>query len=313
MPRVTVVTPAHNSADTIVAAIESVRSQGYRDHAHVVVDDASSDDTAVLVESAAADDPRLRLIRSPVNVGPAGARNIALREIDTELVALLDADDALLPEYLEKLVSLYDAGRSAGRRVGVIACNAYLETEHGRLSETWLDRHGTADGAGVTELLRGNPVFISAVVPHDALAEVGGFSTECWGSEDHDLWLRLAEAGYEIVATREPLVAYRLAEGSVSASQLGMAVTTQATYRRALERGRLDGRQRRLARAALRTARAAEAFERLAAGRARSGSLPAMDVVRALPAFASAGLTQPARWPHWARLLRRRVLPSFRP
>lgn len=310
MVRVTVVTPAHNSADTIIAAIESVRAQRYQDHAHVIVDDASSDDTAALVESAAAGDPRLRLVRSRENVGPAGARNLALREVDTELVALLDADDALLPNYLEELVELYDARRSAGRRVGVVACNAYLETEHGRLSETWFDRHGDADGAGVTELLRGNPVFISALAPRLALEEVGGFSLECWGSEDHDLWLRLAEAGYEIVATREPLVRYRLAEGSISASELAMSVTTQATYRRALERGRLDGRQRRLARAALRTARAAEAFERLAAGRARTGSVPPMDVVRALPAFASAGLTQPARWPRWARLLRRRARPS---
>ena len=196
-------------------------------------------------------------------------------------------------------MGLYDRSIERGRRVGIVACNAYLVASGQRLPGTYADRHGGADGATLTDLLRSNPIFVSALCPADVLRAAGGFSTECWGSEDHDLWLRIVELGYEVVGTSEPLVEYRVAAGSVSDSAIGMARTTQATYGRALERGRLDGRQRRIARAGLRTARAAEAFERLADGR----SSRLRQAVAAVPVFAAAAFTQPGRWPHWTRLV----------
>jgi len=307
MPRVTVITPAHDSADTIAAAVASVRQQTFSDWEHVVADDASSDRTPATLAALAAEEPRLRVVRSDSNVGPAGARNLAIEQASGELLAFLDADDRLLPDYLERLVELSDRARASGRRVGIAGCDAYLEDHRGRLPYTHADLHGRPDGATLTDVLRANPIFVSALSPAAVVAAAGGFSTECWGSEDHDLWLRILELGYEVIATTEPLVVYRVADGSISSSAVGMARTTQATYRRALDRGRLDARQRRIARAALRTARAAEAFERLAErtdadrrSRLRAGA-------RALPAFAAAALSQPRRWPHWLRLLAARA------
>ncbi len=72
-----------------------------------------------------------------------------------------------------------------------------------------------------TALLEGNPIFVSAVVPRQLVVELGGFSTETWGSEDHDLWLRILEQGYEVAVNPQPLVIYREAQGSVSASFVG--------------------------------------------------------------------------------------------
>jgi hypothetical protein len=60
----------------------------------------------------------------------------------------------------------------------------------------------------------------------------------------------------------EPLVFYRVAEGSISSSRLRMARTDQATFRRALDRGRLDGEQTAIARDRLALAQAAEAVAR---------------------------------------------------
>lgn len=278
MPRVSVVTPAHDAAAFIADTLRSVAEQTFSDWEMVVADDASSDGTAELVEGFG--DPRIRLVRSAENLGPAGARNLALEHATGELVAFLDADDRWLPEYLERQISRYDAARVAGIDVGIVASDAYYEGPEGRLPGTHATRQGRADGAGVTELLAGNPVFISALVPRAIVDAVGGFSTECWGSEDHDLWLRIAERGHAIVGGDEPLVLYRVAEGSVSSSKLRMARTDAATFRRALARGNLDGPQRRIARSRLWRARAAEAVERArqlavvmrrATGRARRG------------------------------------------
>lgn len=301
MPRVSVITPAYNAAQVIPATLASVRGQTFTDWEHVIVDDRSTDDTLATIERESAGDARVHAIAADGKLGPAGARNRAIAEASGELLAFLDADDVWSPEYLERQVARLDAEQARTGDVGIVACNAYLLTAGGRLAETYRDRFGDADGIGLTELLKANRIFISAVVPKAVVDEVGGFSTETWGSEDHDLWLRIVASGRRVVATAEPLVDYRIAEGSVSSSLGGMARTNQATYRRALERGGLSWRQRGIARRQLRLHRAVETVAVLREDRARTGRFSRSAVVRAAPVFAAAALSYPNRWWRWAR------------
>ncbi len=115
MPRVSVVIPAHNAAPFLPAALESVRAQTFTDWEVVAVDDGSSDETWSILESAG---PRVRGLRNPQAAGPAAARNRALAEATGELVAFLDADDLLLPRYLESQIACLEAapgGRAESR------------------------------------------------------------------------------------------------------------------------------------------------------------------------------------------------------
>jgi teichuronic acid biosynthesis glycosyltransferase TuaG len=289
LPRVSVITPAHDNEGTIGATLRSVVDQTFGDWESIVADDASSDRTA---EVAAAVDPRVTVVRAQTNSGPAGARNLALEHASGELVAFLDADDRWETDYLERQVGLYDREQAAGGRVGIVACDAWLERADGTRIGRYSERFGSADGVTLDELVKGNRIFISALCPRAAVEEAGRFSTECWGSEDHDLWLRIVELGYRVVANPPPpLAIYRVAEGSVSSSRLGMARTDQATYRRALERGRLDRRGRAVARRRLRLARAAERVERVGP-------------VRAAPQLARVAVENPRLWRGWLRRLR---------
>lgn len=259
MARVSVITPAHDNALTIVATVESVLDQRYGDWELIVCDDASSDETPQLVSAFGARDARVRLVRAQSNVGPAGARNLALERASGELVAFLDADDRWHPDYLAEQLTLFDREQARTGDVGIVACDADRADAAGRpLPDSYVELNGAADGASLTRLLLGNAVFISALCPRAVVAQAGGFSTECWGSEDHDLWLRIVELGYRVVGNPRRLVTYRVAEGSVSASRLRMARTDQATFRRALERGRLDAEQRAIATERLALAVAAE-------------------------------------------------------
>jgi glycosyltransferase involved in cell wall biosynthesis len=299
MPRVSVITPAHRAEAFLAATLGSVVSQTYADWEAIVVDDASDDATAEVARGVA--DPRIRVVRSEANLGPAGARNLALDHADGDLVALLDADDRWLPEYLERQVALFDAEEARRPGVGIVACDAWMEGPDGRLPETYGQRFGFPADPSVADLLRANTIFVSAVSPRAVVEEVGRFSTECFGSEDHDLWLRIVEAGYRVVATREPLAVYRLSPAGVSASALGMARTNETTYRRALERGRLSGRERWVARRARLVARSAARFE-------------AGERLRALPLFVGTAVLNPGSWPRWAGMAKRRIflrLPSL--
>jgi glycosyltransferase involved in cell wall biosynthesis len=303
MPRVSVIVPAYNAAEHIGATLQSVVAQTYGDWEAVVADDASTDDTAT---RAAAVDPRVRVVRAEENAGPAATRNLAIANATGELLAFLDADDAWEPDFLEEMVGLYDRQIAGRRRVGIVACDARIVGPDGALRYTHSERTGASGTPDLETLLDGNVIYVSALVPRAIVEEVGGFSTETWGSEDHDLWIRILEQGYEVARIPRTLATYRELDGSVSSSAAAMARTNQATYRRALARGRLTPRQQRLARRSLRLQLAIEELEAVAARRASVERLRPRDLAtaaRAAGTFALFALRHPSRWGRWARML----------
>ena len=93
---VAVIIAAYNVAPTIGDAVRSALDQAETAEV-VVVDDASSDGTAAVVDDLAREDSRVTLIRQPINSGPARARNLAIEATTSPFIAILDGDDILLP------------------------------------------------------------------------------------------------------------------------------------------------------------------------------------------------------------------------
>lgn len=98
-PEVSVIIPLYNTEDYIAEALRSVVSQTLRELEIIVVDDGSTDRSAAVVESFAADDPRIRLIRQ-ANAGQAAARNAALALAAGRFVYFMDSDDWIEPDTL---------------------------------------------------------------------------------------------------------------------------------------------------------------------------------------------------------------------
>src|ERR1044071_6895734 len=99
MPRVSVIMAAYNAQQYIAEALKSVEAQTYDDWEVVVCDDGSTDGTYGI---ASAFGERVRVVRHDLNSGPAAARNVAVRESNGELVAVLDADGYWLPSSLAR-------------------------------------------------------------------------------------------------------------------------------------------------------------------------------------------------------------------
>ena len=115
MPKVSVVIPTRNRAAFLQAAIQSVLNQTFQDFEIIVVDDASADQTAQVIQSFT--DPRINYIRHETNKGQGVTRNDGINQASGEYVALLDDDDEWLPEKLEKQVRLLDSSPS---KVGLV-------------------------------------------------------------------------------------------------------------------------------------------------------------------------------------------------
>lgn len=95
-PAVSIGITTYNRAHLVTRAIDSVLAQDYAPLRLVVVDDASTDDTAAVLARYASD-PRVTIIALPINGGIPVAKNAALDALTGEYGALLDSDDALLP------------------------------------------------------------------------------------------------------------------------------------------------------------------------------------------------------------------------
>ncbi len=119
-PFVSVLIPAHNEEKSIIRCIESVRYSTIRNLEIVVVDDASTDTTASLVQDYIRQHPdfsrKIQLIRLYKNVGKARALNRALESnLRGEFVMTLDADSVLHPNAIENATDyMIDDSKIAG-------------------------------------------------------------------------------------------------------------------------------------------------------------------------------------------------------
>ena len=105
-PLVSVIIPTYNRGHCISRAARSVLAQTYENIELIIVDDASTDDTADRV--AEIDDPRLSFLPQTVNRGAAAARNAGLDSARGTLIAFQDSDDEWLLGKLEMQVSTLD-------------------------------------------------------------------------------------------------------------------------------------------------------------------------------------------------------------
>ena len=194
----TVVIPAYNAAATIAVALDSVFAQTVPARQVIVVDDGSADGER-LAEVLAGYGGKVRLLRQ-ANAGPAAARNAGARACDGEWIAFLDADDSWLPHKLERQLEL---GRDP--RAGLL---------HGRARAPALPPELDFDA-----LWECNRICTSMkVVRRRAFEAVGGFdeSPELVGAEDYHLWLRIAHAGWRVLACQELIGRYTPAAGSIT-------------------------------------------------------------------------------------------------
>jgi GT2 family glycosyltransferase len=104
-PRVSVVMANFNGGKYLLDAIQSVQEQTEGDLEIIVSDDASADDSAEIVASLQASDPRIRLLRGDRNRGPAAARNRAIDVATGDWIAIVDSDDLMHPERLATLLA----------------------------------------------------------------------------------------------------------------------------------------------------------------------------------------------------------------
>jgi len=221
MPLVSIITPSWNVDRLIGETIASVQAQTFADWELLIADDCSTDSTAAVIESHAASDPRIKLIRQPRNGGPALARQAAIEQAQGRFIAFLDSDDLWLPTKLERQIAFAREHRAA------LSFTAFRR----------INEDGSVTGrlisvpASLTydQLLRNTAIAtLTALVDRDI---AGPIAMKNEGYDDFCLWLSILKPGHVAWGLNEDLARYRVRGVSVSSRPLRSAGWVWHIYR----------------------------------------------------------------------------------
>ena len=101
---ISIIIPVYNSEKYLGMMVESVLQQTYTNFELILVDDGSTDDSVVMVDSFARQDSRVKVVHKS-NGGVSGARNAGIEIASGEYVVFWDNDDYVYPDYLDVLMS----------------------------------------------------------------------------------------------------------------------------------------------------------------------------------------------------------------
>lgn len=180
MPRVSVIIGAYNPGPFLPATVQAVIDQTFQDWEIIIVDDGSTEDISAIAEMHEA----ITYIRQE-NRGLSIARNVAVLRSQGEYLAVLDQDDVWLPTKLERQVAAMDESPE----VGLCYTNFEMIDAAGRRIGPGFDG-GTETYVG---LLHGCCINASSVLlRREALAASGLFNPFYVGTQDYDMWLKVA-------------------------------------------------------------------------------------------------------------------------
>lgn len=219
--------PAHRIDRWLDVAAESILSSVDVEFELIVVFDAVDPDPL----PAWSADPRVRIARTAVSLGPAGTMRVGLELATGDYIARMDSDDRALPQRLATQL-------------------AFLETHPATVAVSArtvrIDEFGQVTGA--IKLPAGDDVrgalLLQNVVPHATLVvrravmeQVGGYDDSLRQMEDYDFILRIAQLG-PIAQLSEPLLEYRVHSSQSSRGQppSGAHISRVLHGRRALAR-----------------------------------------------------------------------------
>lgn len=221
---VSIITPAYNAEKFIKSAIDSVKSQTYKDWEMLIVNDCSSDRTESIIIEEMKSDSRIKLISLDVNRGVVYARNKAIDVARGRFIAFLDSDDLWLPDKLEIQITTMISNKWP-----LTYTNYSLMNEEGELlNKTILTPRKTA----YKDLFKGSNMGCLTVVIDRYIT--GDFKMPNIKHEDYATWLSILEKGHVAFRVDQVLAIYRKTANSLSGNKFKAAKWQWLIYRKYL-------------------------------------------------------------------------------
>ena len=215
-----VVIPFRNSAQELPRQLDSIYSQTRKAAQVILVDDASSDESIIALNTILSDFPEVEVIRCDTHMGAANACTVGLLELSTEYVCFLSANDLTLPEFFERSGSLLDSYPTSP----ICISNIYSYNEESReyiYSDLGVSRSETYIKPELALKILKRSYFTaqtnSCMFRRDQVTAMGGMPTELQSFADAYLVFRcMVESGFCYIPA--PLAIYMERKLSYSVS-----------------------------------------------------------------------------------------------
>ncbi len=220
---VSIVMPSFNCSKWIRETIACIQAQTYSDWELLITDDASTDDSAAIIQEQADKDSRIHLYRFETNSGAGKARNNSLHHAAGRFISYLDADDLWVPDKLEKQVKFM-----LDKDLAMSYADYDIVSENGEFRKTVQ----VPDSITYEQFLR-KPLTCSHTVMFDTekVDKALLVMPDVRRGQDAATWLQVLRAGNVGFGLHEPIAKYRRHEGSLSSNKLTAIKRTWYLYR----------------------------------------------------------------------------------
>jgi len=209
IPEASILIPVYNGAQYLRECLESVfRGTGVLTCEIVVVDDGSTDETAIILKEFCTTYENLIVI-TQANMGIEAALNNGLRKCRADIILRMDADDEMLPHRIQRQIQILTESIELSWTSGA----AYLMDSGGRtLAKSW-----APNSKQILDSLESHNFIIHPTVAFrkSAVLAVGGYEKIKKFHEDIYLWKRLRNAGKQYFYSPEEMIRYRISASSI--------------------------------------------------------------------------------------------------
>lgn len=207
-PLVSIVTPVFNSAIYLNETIQSVIAQNYTNWEHILVDDCSTDNSVEIIKSFALNEPRIRLLKMPINMGSGSARNMAILEAKGKYIAFLDSDDVWVPEKLTIQIKFMEEKQIDFSH----SSYGYWDEKSNEIKKPFLVSHNPVS---YKDLLKRTEIScLTAIYNQQTIGKM--YMPDLRRKQDYALWLSILKKGYKSYPQQEVLAYYRQRKGSAT-------------------------------------------------------------------------------------------------
>lgn len=200
MPLVSVIMPVYNCEGFVREAVDSILQQSFSDFEFFIIDDASKDSTASIIQSY--NDPRIQFIRKPVNTGYTDSLNMGLKLATGTYIARMDGDDIASPDRFELQVAALKADP------GIVVCGTGIEII-GTGEQVMMPVNNEEIKVRLLTLsclAHPTVMFKRSFVLDNGLS----YNKSREPAEDYDLWVRILKKGGMLTNIAQPLLRYRV-------------------------------------------------------------------------------------------------------
>lgn len=212
-PLVSILCGCYNQSAFCIESLESIKKQTYKNYEVIIWDDASTDNSVIVIENWIAANPEIavQFIKHEINIGICKSINECFKASKGKYIQMLALDDILLPHKLERHVEMLKRSKPTE---ALVFSDAYLIDDNSEFFQNkFIARYknylSLESGNYWNDLLQGNFIpAMSVLLKREVLGEVGLWD-ENLPYEDYDMWLRISKK-FDFIFDEKVSVNYRL-------------------------------------------------------------------------------------------------------